>query len=349
MGKRKNPAWRDHAAADLLMNAYERGLAGRRSGPVLLVEASLASTAARLRSLDVDICTWNRRMGPVGRASPWPEQGPFSGAVVRLPKGVDELVMTAHAVRSCLEPAGPILLYGAKDEGIESAPRRVEDVWGQARKVAVGGHCRVLEFSPESAAPERGSHLAHWKSRHPTPVAGLGGEWVSYPGVFGHRLLAAGHLDPGTHALLDALPTPPPGVRALDYGCGSGMVAAWMRHLRPDCRVELVDIDAVALEAARDNVPGAEAHLHDRVPAGSWDWIVGNPPYHQGKAHTLDVLERLIMDSASALGPSGRLVFVTQRRLPVERHLEGRFRTVRVLLDRGPFRIWSAQRPRSGP
>ena len=64
-----------------------------------------------------------------------------------------------------------------------------------------------------------------------------------------------------TTALLEALPPPPPQTRILDACCGSGTIAAVLKARAlaagGDVQLHLIDADAVALTAARANVPSA--------------------------------------------------------------------------------------------
>ncbi len=90
------------------------------------------------------------------------------------------------------------------------------------------------------------------------------------------RLLpAAGRLDEGTALLLGVLPPLPPGARVLDFGCGSGAIGAAALAASPGLAVTMLDNDAVALEAVRENVPDARrvlgVRLADvRLDAGAW-------------------------------------------------------------------------------
>ena len=94
----------------------------------------------------------------------------------------------------------------------------------------------------------------------PTPAT-TPTEWATYPGLF-----AGGGLDVMTSALLAALPSPPPGSTILDACCGSGAIAAALAATAartPDASLNLhmLDADAVALTAARTNVPSARTFL----------------------------------------------------------------------------------------
>eukprot|EP00966_Prymnesium_polylepis_P024037 553424-Prymnesium_polylepis.1 len=139
-----------------------------------------------------------------------------------------------------------------------------------------------------------------------------------------------------TAALLHALPTSPPAARILDACCGSGTIAAALRA-RPGgdkLKLHLLDADAVALEAARVNVPKAKAlHLCADWPHTArafpklakprrYDWIVSNPPVHRGQPDAFDTVAALISGARRRLRPSGVLWIVAQEQVPIGRMLE---------------------------
>jgi 16S rRNA (guanine1207-N2)-methyltransferase len=113
--------------------------------------------------------------------------------------------------------------------------------------------------------------------------------------------------------------------------------------------VELLDVDGVALEAARENVPGCQTHLQDGLPPGegrSFDAIFSNPPFHRGKAEDPEMIASLIRGAPALLESRGVLVLVAQRRLPLEGPLKRAFREVGVLGEDRTFRVWKGERPK---
>ncbi len=337
----RSPDWRDEAASGLLLRHLE---IARPAGPILLMGSVQSDVRKALEGMGCEVVWWTRRAFGGRRATPWPPMGPFNLVALRLPRAKDELDMSLHGAAGSLAPGGGVLVYGAKDEGIGSVPRRLEPLFDRIEAVEVGGHCRVFRgrLREAGARPRVGLHA--WRTTIRIEHGPLVRDWVSFPGIFAH-----GHLDPGTRLLLDALPNPPEEAGILDYGCGSGVVGAMMKELYPQVRLEFLDVDSVALEAVRENLPGARPLLVDGLPPPGREGlfaIVSNPPFHRGKAEEPEMVLELIRGAPALLEPGGGLVFVSQKRLRVEATLKRCFRRVSVRAEGKGFRIWEGWVPR---
>merc|ERR1712178_467168 len=90
-------------------------------------------------------------------------------------------------------------------------------------------------------------------------------------------------------------------------------------------RLHLLDADAVAIEAARHNVPSAKRFfLSDCWPTHSsgaicvgYDWIVSNPPLHYGKTENFRAVQALIRGAPHRLRRGGTLWIVSLAPVPV--------------------------------
>ena len=336
MSLKRNADWRDRAAAELMTDVLGRA---EPRGTVLVMLEHLPGVATSVIEAGGRARSWHRFAHEGRNASAWVPAGPFEAATLRLPKSKDELDMAVHAAASVLEVGGRLWVYGANDEGAGSAGRVIEPIMGPTRTVQSGGRCRVLEAVRPVDSPSPRGTLEEWRQSRPLEFPDGPRQWISYPGIFAH-----GRLDAGTHALVEAMRTLPlGGRRILDFACGSGVIGASLLALEPTARVDFLDVDAVALAAAGENVPGARLIPSDGFDAlehGRFDLIVSNPPYHEGKAQTGRVVDRLVSGAPDHLEVGGSLVFVTQRRLPVAALMESTFNTVEVLLDAGPHRVW---------
>ena len=328
----------DAAAQALIESALDAlDVAGR----AIAANAEPALTAA-LSAGGATVTAWTRRQGPgCANVSPWPPDGPFDLALLRLPKAKDEQLMTIHALLNVLAAAGRLIIYGGNDEGIKSVAKLADAVATDIVTVAARGHGRILSARRPADPGVLKSTLAAWRQTGSVMIAGTARAWCSYPGVF-----ADGHLDPGTALLLQHLPACKPGARVLDYGCGTGIIAAHILVRDPSAVVTMLDNDSAALVAAGENVPAASTVLAAAVDgAGTrqFDLIISNPPIHTGISENHAALAALITGAPRRLIKGGALVMVVQRRIALQDSLAERFTSVDILADDGRYRVWRAR------
>lgn len=325
-------------AADALVERVldDIGVQGR----VLLVNQG-GNLPALMAARGMAATVWNRRVTVGLAAGPWPAAGPFDTALVRLPKARDEQEMTAHAALGALAPGGQLIVYGGNDEGIRSAAGMLQELTGAVGTLATRGHGRVLA-TRRNAADRLKDTLLSWRMMSPIEIAGKTRDWISYPGIF-----AAGRLDEGTQLLLGAMPALTSRTRVLDYGCGSGVIGAAALAQEPGIVLDMLDSDTVALEAARENVPGARSVPGTRLADTEYQAyaaILSNPPLHQGAVEDHTLLERLVADAPSHLAPGGLLQIIVQHRLPLDRLFAQHFGHVDIVAENGRYRVWRAKR-----
>ena len=313
------------------------------SGRVLAVDDEAGAVEAELSRSGAVVCAWRRRAVGDRPARPWPADGSFDAATLRLPKGRESLRMLLHAAVSRVRPGGNVWLYGANDEGARSAEPLLGSVLREVRTVEARGHCRIWRGIRGAGPAQLRSALSDWESRFTVELPGGAVRVLTYPGLFAH-----GRLDDGTRLLIESLPLKLPGLQVLDFGCGAGVIALALRQRFPEAELDLVDSDALAVEASRRNLPGARVHLGDAWSAlpGSdrFDLIVSNPPFHRGKEEDFELIRKLIDGAAQRLRRRGALLVVAQRRLALGRWLEDRFAAVRVERESRSHRLWFATR-----
>jgi len=287
---------------------------------------------------DREVLRWDRAAGLDGPGATLPNAQRVAVACVRMPRSRAAVAFATRAAASTLRPGGLLLVYGASDEGTGAVERELTELGTAVRTWATGGRCRVVGGAV--AHPPDPVDLSDLVQAATLDIPDLGERsWHSFPGVF-----AAGRLDAGTALLLRTLERLPGGVRVLDYGAGTGVIGAVALALGAT-EVVLLEPDALAAEAARRNVPEARV-----VEAAGWadlagerfDRILANPPYHRGKAETVQPVLEFLRGVPDALAPGGSLRFVVQRRLPVEGPLRELFARVEAVADEGPFRVWDA-------
>jgi 16S rRNA (guanine1207-N2)-methyltransferase len=311
------------------------------SGRILLANQA-GALPSLLAARGLDVSAWNRRLVDSCKAEPWPRAVSFNVALLRLPKARDEQEMVAHACLSALSPGGRLVVYGGNDEGIRSAAVMIERLCGGVDTLATRGHGRVVAARRPADLSQLRVALAAWRSAVSLEIGGSRRPWATYPGVF-----AAKRIDEGTALLIGVQPPLRAGARVLDYGCGSGVIGASAAARVPAIALDLLDNDSVALEAARENVPGARLVLGATLAdagANRYDAILSNPPLHKGLAEDHTQLERLIAEAPAHLSAGGVLQVVVQRRVPLDRLLAARFGSVTIAAENGRFRVWRAER-----
>jgi 16S rRNA G1207 methylase RsmC len=153
-------------------------------------------------------------------------------------------------------------------------------------------------------------HLAH------QPVVTIDAVPQQLDLVTRHGLFSARALDEGTALLLRELENLSQQDRVLDLGCGYGAIGLTLAARWPNSRVDLLDTDIRAVEAASENITSnalhnATATLSDGIRGlqhslATFDLVVSNLPAQAGN----DAIDQLLLDSHDALMGGGSLVIV---------------------------------------
>jgi 16S rRNA (guanine1207-N2)-methyltransferase len=277
---------------------------------------------------------------------PWPDGDGFDAALVRLPKSKEALTLALHAAASRMLPGGVMAVFGANAEGVRSVAKQLAPFADGIETLGTRHHARVVAGRRKPMIDGLKGHLADWRRQSRIAIGGTLRPWISYPGTF-----AGGGLDAGTALLIRQPLQLPPQARVLDFAAGTGVIAAAMEGLSPGLTIAMIEADAIALAAAQENVPGAQAMVGTSLAAAGqqrYDLIISNPPIHDGVAESHRVLERLIAEAPAYLTPAGALMLVVQRRVAVLPLLEKAFGAARILADDGRFTVARAERGARG-
>lgn len=176
------------------------------------------------------------------------------------------------------------------------------------------------------------------------PVTMDGETWNTVPGIFGWN-----RVDAGSKLLAAHLPDTLSGMGG-DFGCGYGYLSrAILKH--PGVTVlHGIDADVRAVACAKQNCADARfisrcADLSRPVDGiGGLDFIVMNPPFHEGKS-TVPLLGRaFIVSAADSLRHGGVLYMVANAHLDYEAILKTRFTRVEKMAETGGFKVFRAVR-----
>lgn len=268
--------------------------------------------------------------------------GTYPSALIHLPRGralQQEMLALAGAM---VEPGGRIAFVGAKNEGVKRALKAARQRFGHAGIVArkSGWHAGL------SQRPREGDFLVPSLTfqHHPITVAGQATELVSCEGAF-----AADRLDVGAAALIAGLAGAPlADAQVLDLGCGAGLVG--LVAARRGASVTFTDVSARAIASTRETLTAngiTPARLvlgwaTEGLPAGAFDLVATNPPFHQGHDVTLEIAPAFIRGARRVLRPAGTLYLVANAFLPYEPWLREHFARVTTAFENGRFRVWQA-------
>ncbi len=323
--------------------------------PVLIVDDTSHNLKKHLVAQGFkEVHTWSRYCDGLTKGTPSPphEAAPFQAIFMRLPRAKQVLLMQAHILSALLTPEqGKLVVYGANDEGIKSTAKKLSDIFAHTSTVDSRRHCRVIQARKALPTIAHKTELQHWLEEQPHPLTDLitslpkDSTWHHYPGLF-----AKGKLDDATALLLTHLPSINPGDSVLDFAAGGGVISAFISIAYQGITTHMLEVDSIALLAAKHNVPGATTYLSDswnHVPKGlKVDHILSNPPIHKGKSEDFSVLHELVHRAPDYLNPGGSLTLVVQSQVPTQDIFDQSphqsWKDIKLLADDRRFKIWHA-------
>lgn len=264
--------------------------------------------------------------------------GGYRAALVLLTKHKGESRGLIARALDLLAPDGVLVCAGANALGVASLEKETRAL------VGLDGHlskhqARVFWRRRPAILPEG---LEGWRAGAAArPVAGTA--LVARAGCF-----SPDHPDPGSRLLLEHLPSSLAG-RGADLGAGWGFLSAGLlERFSAVTRVDLIEAEALALEDARANLAGfgerAGFFWHDALAGPPTDepceWVVCNPPFHDGGRTDPALGLGFIATAWRALRRGGRLFLVANRHLPYEALLRSRFRRVTLLAEADGYKVY---------
>lgn len=262
--------------------------------------------------------------------------GSYSRIVMLAPPGTLERHHAMAEALAALSQDGELTAIAPKDKG-----------GARLRKELEAFGCAVDETSK--------SHHRICVARRPASLIGVDealiagaprlvdtlGLW-SQPGVFSWD-----RIDPGSAVLAARFPRFQG--HGADLGCGVGYLSLRVLDSSAVKRLELVDIDRRAIDAARRNVTDPRAQLHwadasrNDARFDKLDFVVMNPPFHSAGIEDKALGQAFVRTAAKILRPGGVCWLVANRHLPYEAALASTFKSVRLDHEAGGFKIYEAK------
>lgn len=263
--------------------------------------------------------------------------GALSEMVMLAPPGTAERRYAMALALKALAPGGKFTVMAAKDKGgsrlkkelaafgasADDNPRRHHRICTVERPDLLHG----LDLAIAEGAPRLDPDLGLW----------------TQPGVFSWD-----RPDPGTVLLLQHLP--PLTGRGADLGCGVGLLARKVLAEQGVASLAMIDIDRRATDCARRNLddPRVQIAWADATgpdaPLDGLDFVVMNPPFHDGGAEDRSLGQRFIRRAHEILRKGGVLWLVANRHLPYEPVLEPLFGRLNRRADSGGYKVFEARK-----
>lgn len=262
------------------------------------------------------------------------EAGSAEAVTVYAPPGAIERRYTLALALRALKAGGRLDVMAPKDKGGARLKKELQGFGLVGEETAKAHHRRI-----QLTLPARVTGLEDVLSDGARQkVPGLDA-W-SQPGVF-----AWDRIDPGTALLAHHLPALS-GAGA-DLGCGYGALATVVLGSASVASLRLIDLDRRAVEAARLNVEDMRAtfewaDVRTLPTAGVLDFVVSNPPFHDGGAEDRRLGQGFIRQAAALLRRGGVAWIVANRHLPYEHELKEAFGRVRPVIEGGGYKVFEA-------
>ncbi len=268
-------------------------------------------------------------------------EGPLAMSLVHVTRAKAETLGLIAKACQATEIGAPVIIDGSKTDGIDSVLKQVKSLLPIGDVVAKA-HGKLFWFTRPPDLPEA---FAEWQSALKLRENPDG--FLTAPGMFspvktdpGSALLA-GHFDKRLKG------------RVADLGAGWGWLANEALKKGEIERLDLYEAEKTALKAAEANISDARAQFFWvdvlTLPAERhYDCVIANPPFHQGRAAEPQIGLGFIRKAADILLPGGTLWLVANRQLPYEACLDQCFGHVKTLEQTPHFKVFLAERPRSG-
>ena len=296
----------------------------------------------------------------VGLVQPWEEGKEFkplydAALILGTSSRAENYVNLARALRS-VKAGGQIVFSIANSLGAGSFEKAMSEyvpLSAQQSKF----HCRTFSIEVPANLQEKeqmAELLKKWEDGFNYRYCEDSG-LLSRPGIFSWN-----KADGGSKLLAEYIKTKAQlkGVGA-DLGSANGFLTKAALESR-SClageisRIDLFEDEYLALAAAKKELKKLNpkvrlgyswADVISDVPSEQYDWIVMNPPFHQGQTRVLNLGREFVASAARALTWRGILYVVVNRTLPYEETLAEYFKTYEKVAENNSFKVFMASNP----
>ncbi|MBC8951519.1 16S rRNA (guanine(1207)-N(2))-methyltransferase RsmC [Xenorhabdus sp. PB62.4] len=250
------------------------------------------------------------------------------------PKSKHEARFQLRNLFSVLSPNTDIFIVGENRSGVRSVDKLMEGI-APFHKIDTARRCSL--FYGQLKNQVQFDQNNWWNSYQVGDVI-----VNTLPGVFSQD-----DLDVGSRLLLSTFDAPISG-SLLDMACGSGVLATVLGKKNPDLALTLSDVNAAAITSSKATLKANKlegnvvtSNVYSAIEE-KFDWIISNPPFHDGLKTNLAAADDMIRMAPNYLKPGGKLRIVANAFLPYPALLDSAFGKHEVLAQTGKFKVYQA-------
>ncbi|OTA18230.1 16S rRNA methyltransferase [Xenorhabdus vietnamensis] len=250
------------------------------------------------------------------------------------PKSKQEARFQLRNLFSILPPGTDIFIVGENRSGVRSVDKLMEGI-ATFRKIDTARRCSL--FYGQLKNQVQFDQNNWWNSYQVEDVI-----VNTLPGVFSQD-----DLDVGSRLLLSTFNTPISG-SLLDVACGAGVLATVLGKKNPDLSLTLSDVNAAAITSSKATLKANKlegnvitSNVYSAIEE-KFDWIISNPPFHDGLKTNLAAADDMIRMAPNYLKSGGKLRIVANAFLPYPDLLDNTFGNHQVIAQTGKFKVYQA-------
>lgn len=173
----------------------------------------------------------------------------------------------------------------------------------------------------------------------------LNNKFLSQPGIFGWN-----KIDKGSEILTQHLPDKLSG-KGADFGCGYGYLSDFLLQKYDGIKkLYCADADIRAVNLCERNLSSYVTEKEFlwcdltivQNELRNLDFVVMNPPFHDGKAQSVEIGQSFVRSAHESLRRNGKLYLVANAHLPYEVILEKTFFDFHKIIETNGFKVFEA-------
>jgi 16S rRNA (guanine1207-N2)-methyltransferase len=269
----------------------------------------------------------------------------FDCVVIYFPKSKPEFEYLLNNVFNHVKIGAPIYVVGDNKGGVKTCEKLLKPFCTPVKKVDAAKHCALyLTTLNEQSKPFVASD---WYKSYQVEINQVELTIYSLPGVFSH-----GALDMGTRILLENLEGKPEG-KILDFGCGAGLIGAYLAKVNENVTITGLDVSALAIESTfktyqANNIEGTAIISNGLSEVKStFNQVYSNPPFHSGVKTNYAITELFLNSVKEFIQPRGRLSIVANNFLNYQPLLEKQFGGYNTVAKNRRFNVYHATKGRN--